>query len=601
MTVEPQTPPRRALSPNQPKNVIALLGPTNTGKTHYAVERMLAHESGMIGLPLRLLAREVYDRIVQERSPKSVALITGEEKDHPREPELLGLHRRGDAPRPPGRLPRGRRDPTRPGPRNAATPSPAASSTPAAPRKRSCSAPEPCAARCASSCPTFSSSPARACRSSRTPGEKKVSRLPRRSAIVAFSADQVYGLAEQLRRQRGGAAVVMGALSPRTRNAQVALYQSGDVDFIVATDAIGMGLNMDIDHVAFAARRKFDGHQMRDLKAHEIGQIAGRAGRYLNDGDVRHDGGGTALRRRARRPHRESSLRSRARPAVAERRARFLVDPQAHRIARGAVDGTRAGARQADDRFDRATRNGGERRHRGPRDQREPRQASVAGLPIPDFQQTIIDEHVRLLTNIYTHLTENDGRLPEDWIAGHVTRLDNTEGDIDTLSTRLAYIRTWTFVSNRGGWLAGRRAVAREDARGRGSPLRRAAREADTSLHRPAHERPPEAPQPRRSVERHRRRRRRGHGRRRYVGRLSGFQFVLDPRATASRGALEAKALRGVAMRKRSSRSSTARRRVFAPHSARKSHSRIRASSYSRATRSRASRPDTRLSSRARN
>src|SRR6188768_731647 len=263
--------------------VTAILGPTNTGKTHLAIERMLGHSSGMIGLPLRLLAREVYNKVVDRVGVENVALITGEEKIKPPNPRFwvatveamprdldlafvaidevqLGsdldrghvftdrmLNRRGREEtlvlgaatvRPMvEKLLRGANIVQRP--------------------------------RLSTLIHT---------------GDRKITRLPARSAIVAFSADEVYAIAELVRRQRGGAAVVLGALSPRTRNAQVALYQSGDVDYLVPTDAIGMGLNLDLDHVAFAQNRKFDGYQYRDLSAAELGQIAGRAGRHLRDG-----------------------------------------------------------------------------------------------------------------------------------------------------------------------------------------------------------------------------------------------------------------------------------------------------------------------------
>ena len=266
-----------------PSRLVAVLGPTNTGKTHLAVERMLGHASGMIGLPLRLLAREIYDRIVAARGPRSVALITGEEKIVPprphyfvctveampltREVEFLAVdeiqlaadperghvftHRLLHA--------RGRHETMFLG---AAT---------MAPLIRRLLPGAEVVMRDRFSALSYA-------------GQTKLSRLPRRSAVVAFSTEQVYAIAELIRRQRGGAAVVMGSLSPRTRNAQVALYQSGEVDFLVATDAIGMGLNMDVDHVAFAGLTKFDGKRLRHLHAQEIGQVAGRAGRYRTDG-----------------------------------------------------------------------------------------------------------------------------------------------------------------------------------------------------------------------------------------------------------------------------------------------------------------------------
>src|SRR4029077_1461337 len=263
--------------------VTAVLGPTNTGKTHLAIERMLAHSSGLIGLPLRLLAREVYNRAVERVGADAVALVTGEEKIKPPNPrfwvatveampreldvaflavdeiQLAADFERGHVFTDRMLHRRGREETLVLG---------AATMRPIVERLLPGAS---IVSRPRLSRLTFS-------------GEKKLTRLPRRSAIVAFSADEVYAIAELIRRQRGGAAVVLGALSPRTRNAQVELYQSGQVDYLVATDAIGMGLNLDVDHVAFAADRKYDGYQYRELTAAELGQIAGRAGRHMKDG-----------------------------------------------------------------------------------------------------------------------------------------------------------------------------------------------------------------------------------------------------------------------------------------------------------------------------
>ena len=263
--------------------VTAVLGPTNTGKTHLAIERMLAHSSGLIGLPLRLLAREVYNRAVERAGADAVALVTGEEKIKPPNPrfwvatveamprdldtafvaideiQLAADFERGHVFTDRMLHRRGREETLVLG---AATMRPIVerllpgASIVSRPRLSTLS---------------FA-------------GEKKLTRLPRRSAIVAFSTEEVYAIAELIRRQRGGAAVVLGALSPRTRNAQVDLYQSGEVDYLVATDAIGMGLNLDVDHIAFASDRKFDGYQFRKLSPAELAQIAGRAGRATRDG-----------------------------------------------------------------------------------------------------------------------------------------------------------------------------------------------------------------------------------------------------------------------------------------------------------------------------
>src|SRR6187399_1605395 len=265
------------------RGVTAVLGPTNTGKTHLAIERLLAHDVGIIGLPLRLLAREVYDKVVARVGAAKVALITGEEKIKPPSPrfyvctvEAMPLELEADfvavdeiqlaADGERGHVftdrlfhARGLSETLLLGAatmRDAIRDLLPAANIVSRPRLSTLS----------------------------YAGDKKITRLSRRSAIVAFSASDVYAIAELVRRQRGGAAVVLGALSPRTRNAQVALFQSGDVDYLVATDAIGMGLNIDVDHVAFAATRKFDGFHYRNLNPSELGQIAGRAGRYLNDG-----------------------------------------------------------------------------------------------------------------------------------------------------------------------------------------------------------------------------------------------------------------------------------------------------------------------------
>src|SRR6202163_3246708 len=263
--------------------VTAVLGPTNTGKTHLAIERMLAHSSGLIGLPLRLLAREVYNKAVERVGAEAVALVTGEEKIKPPNPrfwvatveamprdldvaflavdeiQLAADFERGHVFTDRMLNRRGREETLVLG---AATMRPMVERL--LPGANILSRPR-------LSQLTFA-------------GDKKLTRQPRRTAIVAFSAEEVYAIAELIRRQRGGAAVVLGALSPRTRNAQVALYQSGDVDYLVATDAIGMGLNLDVDHVAFASDRKFDGYQFRQLNPAELGQIAGRAGRAMRDG-----------------------------------------------------------------------------------------------------------------------------------------------------------------------------------------------------------------------------------------------------------------------------------------------------------------------------
>ncbi|MGE3869950.1 MAG: helicase-related protein, partial [Pseudorhodoplanes sp.] len=276
------SPPTRPDARARGAGVTAVLGPTNTGKTHLAIERMLAHSSGMIGLPLRLLAREVYNKAVDRVGAENVALVTGEEKIKPNNPRFwvstveamprdidvafvaidevqLGADfERGHVFTDRMLHMRGREETMVLG---AATVRPMVERL--LPGANIVQRPRLSQLTDA--------------------GDRKLTRLPRRSAIVAFSADEVYAIAELIRRQRGGAAVVLGALSPRTRNAQVALFQSGDVEYLIATDAVGMGLNLDVDHVAFASDRKFDGYQFRNLNPAELAQIAGRAGRATRD------------------------------------------------------------------------------------------------------------------------------------------------------------------------------------------------------------------------------------------------------------------------------------------------------------------------------
>jgi ATP-dependent RNA helicase SUPV3L1/SUV3 len=434
----------------EPPRITAVLGPTNTGKTHFAIERMLAHRSGMIGLPLRLLAREVYDKIVRLKGAPEVALVTGEERivpAHPRfhvctaeampldiecsflavdEIQLCADFERGHVFT--NRLlhARGEDETMFLG---------AATMRGAIQRL----VPETHFV----TRPRFSDLA--------YTGPKKLTRLPRRSAIVAFSAEDVYGLADLIRSQRGGAAVVMGALSPRTRNAQVALYQSGEVDFLIATDAIGMGINMDVDHVAFSAMEKFDGFATRPLKPDEIGQIAGRAGRYMNDGTFGVTGEAEGLEPDAVSQvenHRYDPVRVLQWRndvldfASVDRLLESLEQPPPSRglmKARPASDHATlmALARDEDLRARASSRSGVHR--------------LWEACQLPDFRKLTPDEHALLVAQIYRHLMD-DGVLPDDWIARQIARLDEVGGDVDTLAGRLAQIRTWTYAAHRPQW-----------------------------------------------------------------------------------------------------------------------------------------------------
>ena len=434
------------------RNVTAVLGPTNTGKTHLAVERMLAHGGGMIGLPLRLLAREIYDRVRLRAGDPNVALVTGEEKIIPAQPrywvctveampsdidvpflaidevQLCAdferghiftdrvLHRRGrDETMLLGAgTMRGILERLLPG-------------------------------------TSFVSRP----RFSRLmyAGQKKLTRLPGRSAVVAFSADMVYATAELIRRQRGGAAVVLGALSPRTRNAQVALYQSGDVDYIVATDAIGMGLNMDVDHVAFASTRKFDGFQYRQLNPGELGQVAGRAGRYMNDGTFGVTGEADPFEQEVverLESHNFDSVRMlqwrnrdldlgslealrRSLNALPQQQGLTRAQPNADLLALESL------AR------DPATRDLASKR--------EDVERLWEVCQIPDYRNISNSEHASIVSKIFQFLQTGTGYIDEDWFVRQLKYCENTQGDLDTLSNRISHIRTWTFVANRADWL----------------------------------------------------------------------------------------------------------------------------------------------------
>jgi ATP-dependent RNA helicase SUPV3L1/SUV3 len=433
------------------RGVTAVLGPTNTGKTHLAIERMLAHSSGLIGLPLRLLAREVYGRLVERAGVDAVALITGEEKIKPPNPrfwvataeamprdldvafvaidevQIAVDFDRGHVFTDHMLNRRGREETLILG---SSTMKPIVEqlipgvNVVTRPRLSNLS---------------FA-------------GEKKVTRLPPRAAIVAFSAEEVYAIAELLRRQRGGAAVVMGALSPRTRNAQVDLFQSGDVDYIVATDAIGMGLNLDINHVAFASDRKYDGRHNRRLTASEFGQIAGRAGRHLRDGTFGSSGRCApfepelieALENHSFEPVRMIQWRN---PdldtsSVESLRASLAVLPGEPGLARAprAEDEVVFDIAVADAEYAPLTRG------------RDGVRRLWEICALPDFRKVAPHAHAELVGQIFAFMIEK-GRIPDEWFRTQVNLCDRIDGDIDTLSARIAQIRTWTFCANRD-WLS---------------------------------------------------------------------------------------------------------------------------------------------------
>ena len=431
--------------------ITAVLGPTNTGKTHYALDRMLGYRTGVIGLPLRLLAREVYDKLVALRGPNAVALVTGEERIVPERAQYWVATVE-------------------------AMPLGVGAEFVAIDEIQLCADPERghvftdrlLHMRGTQETLFMGSDTMRSAIAGLVPevqflyrerfselvhsGSKKLSRMPGRSAIVGFSVDNLYAIAELMRRQKGGVAVVMGALSPRTRNAQVEMYQNGEVDYLIATDAIGMGLNLDIDHVAFSALSKFDGHRMRQLAPNELAQIAGRAGRYMKHGSFGVTGEAAplsdemadAITSHSFTPIRklcwrngdlafgnvQALIRSLELPTTNSwlARARDADDLVALKML---AEDAEVAARATDGR-------------------------SVGLLwdvcRLPDFRGISHAEHAGLITSLFNDIHEQ-GRVREDWFARQVKRIDRTEGDIDTLSKRLAYIRTWTYVAQRRDWL----------------------------------------------------------------------------------------------------------------------------------------------------
>ncbi len=523
--------------------VTAVLGPTNTGKTHLAIERMLAHSSGVIGLPLRLLAREVYNRAVERVGADAVALVTGEEKIKPPNPrywvatveamprdldvaflavdeiQLASDFERGHVFTDRMLHRRGREETLVLG---AATMRPIVerilpgASIVSRPRLSQL---------------TFA-------------GEKKLTRLPRRTAIVAFSAEEVYAIAELIRRQRGGAAVVLGALSPRTRNAQVALYEAGEVDYLVATDAVGMGLNLDVDHIAFASDRKFDGYQFRKLSPAELAQIAGRAGRATRDGTFGTTGRcppfeielAQALELHTFEPVKIVQWRNTDLDfsSIGALQATLAAAPTEPTMTRAPVaeDILVLDHASRDDDVRGMTRSG----------------ADVERLwevcQVPDYRKIAPATHAELVVTLYGHLIR-EGTIPTDWFAKQVAFADRTDGDIDTLSNRIAHIRTWTFAANRPDWLADP------------EHWQSVARAVEDKLSDALHERLSERFIDRRTSVLMRRLRENaqlepemsktgevvveGHA----IGRLDGFVFVAD----ASSGGSEAKALQNAAQK----------------------------------------------------
>ncbi len=431
--------------------VKAVLGPTNTGKTHLAIERLLAHHSGIIGFPLRLLARENYDRMVAAKGARHVALITGEEKIVPPEARYFSCTVE-------------------------AMPLDRSTEFVAVDEIQLCADPDRghiftdrlLHARGMVETVFLGAETIRPLLSRLVPGvmietrprlsqltftgAAKLTKLPPRSAIVAFSAAEVYAIAELIRRRRGGCAVVMGRLSPRTRNAQVALYQDKEVDYLVATDAIGMGLNMDVNHVAFAGLSKFDGSRPRRLSAAEVAQIAGRAGRGMRDGSFGTTADCPELPEElveAVEAHRFDPLEQ-----IFWRNSELDMSGPDALVASLLVAPPRPGlmhGREASDllTLDLLSR---ETEIRGLARGRAATRLLWEACQIPDFRKLGDDSHTRLCARVFGHVVR-DGRLPGDWMASQINGLARSEGDIDTLMQRLSGIRVCSYIAARPDWL----------------------------------------------------------------------------------------------------------------------------------------------------
>ena len=431
--------------------VKAVLGPTNTGKTHLAIERLLAHSSGIIGFPLRLLARENYDRMVAIKGARYVALITGEEKIIP--PDAKWFSCTVEA------MPLDRH-----------------TEFVAVDETQLCADPdrghvftdrllhargmvetmflgaETIAPLIRRLVPAAQIETRPRLSQLRYAGPAKLVRLPPRTAVVAFSAAEIYALAELIRRRKGGCAVVMGRLSPRTRNAQVALYQEREVDFLVATDAIGMGLNMNVDHVAFAGLGKFDGHRPRRLTASEVAQIAGRAGRGMKDGTF-----GTTTECP---PIPEEVV------AAVEAHSFDSLDMLCWRnsdLDFASLDGLidslnapppRPGLMRGNEASDLETLTALARDPdiRKLAQGRRPMRLLWDACQIPDFRKLADDTHAKLCARVFGHVA-TDTHLPTDWLAAQIAALDRADGDIDTLMQRLSGVRVWSYIAARSDWV----------------------------------------------------------------------------------------------------------------------------------------------------
>ena len=431
--------------------VTAVLGPTNTGKTFLAIETMLSFNSGMIGFPLRLLAREVYDKIIKKCNPSNVALITGEEKIIPSEAkyflctvESMPIDKKLDFV--------------------------------AIDEIQMCSDPERghiftdriLNLRGEKQTMLMGSSTMKNIllnldekidfinkeRYSKLTysGHKKISRIERKSAIIAFSSEDVYAIAELLRRQKGGCAIVMGSLSPKTRNAQVSLYQSGDVDYLVATDAIGMGINMDLNNVYFSNLKKFDGKKLRRLNLSEIGQIAGRAGRYMNDGNFGVTGEVHEINAddiELIEKHRFESINN-----IYWRNSELNFNNSDNLIKsldeKPKKNWLRRIGECEDEKVLKYIIN---KESEVIENNKKNLKLLWECCQIPDFVKKSYGKHLEIVKKVYEFLSTNSGKIPNSYFKDQLKLLDKVEGNVDSISNRIANVRTWSYVANKSNWV----------------------------------------------------------------------------------------------------------------------------------------------------
>ena len=432
--------------------VTAVLGPTNTGKTHLAIETMLSFESGMIGFPLRLLAREVYDKVIKKINLDKVALITGEEKIIPQnakyylctvesmpiekqldfvgvdEIQMCADHERGHIFTDRLLNLRGNKLTMLMGSNTIKN----------------------IISRLDDEVEFINRN--RFSKLSYT-GHKKISRINRKTAIIAFSAEEVYAIAELIRRQKGGAAIVMGSLSPKTRNSQVELYQSGDVDFLVATDAIGMGINMDLDNVFFSNLKKFDGKKLRRLNLSEIGQIAGRAGRYLNDGNFGVTGECKEIN--AEEVNLLENHKFEETQSLFWRNSNLNFNNSSTLLKSLDEKPNKGWLRKINECEDEKALKFFLRDENLENVEFNKEKLNLLWecCQIPDFVKKTYGNHYEVIANVFKYLNSKKGKITNDYMHLQLMKLNKLEGNVDSLSNRIANVRTWSYVSNKNNWV----------------------------------------------------------------------------------------------------------------------------------------------------